>query len=623
MKHIPAQWWLYLRAFGHDTCMIPLAWLGAFWLRDNMQFMPTDGILPALHGLPIVICLQMITFFFFQVYRGMWRYSSLADLVRILKSVAVGTSLIILALVFINRLEGLPRSLFVLYPILLVGLLSGPRLLVRLFSNTSEPLQNTGKRVLIIGSGLAAEGLIRDLLRQTHQYHVVGILDECHQGRDIHGVRVLGVFTDIPSVVAAQAVERIMIALAPHQMSLLRSVVELSHATSCVVSVLPSVNDVVDGRVSIEHLRLVSIEDLLGRPPVALEWDKITQVLTHQVVMISGGGGSIGSELCRQILRLPIKTFVILDNSEYHLFQLQQELTASFPQKDVQYHLADVTDWVAVNRLVALYKPNSLYHAAAYKHVPMLEYQPRAAVENNVIGTETMILAAMQHKVRHFVLISTDKAVNPTNILGTTKRTAEMLCQFYQQKTTTTDFIMVRFGNVLGSRGSVVETFKRQIERGGPVTVTHPDVMRYFMTIPEACQLILQTMVTGRGGDIFVLDMGDPIKIHTLAEHMIRLAGKINDITIEYTGLRAGEKLFEELFHEREALQKSAHPKLFIATSRYQDWATFEQLYKQLKDACAAHQETVVVKLLEAMVPEFRRSETCLAHSSDTIDINL
>jgi FlaA1/EpsC-like NDP-sugar epimerase len=599
--------------------MIPIAWLGAFWLRDNMQFMPTDGILPALHGLPIVVCLQMMSFFFFQLYRGMWRYSSLSDLVRILKSVAVGTGLILLALVCINRLEGRPRSLFVLDPLLLVGLLSSPRLLVRLFSNTAQPMVGTGKRVLVVGSGLAAEGLIRDLLRQSNQYQVVGILDECHQGRDIHGVRVLGVFMDMAQVVAEYSVERIMIALAPPQMPLLRSVVELSHVTSCVVSVLPSVNDVIDGRVSVEHLRLVSIEDLLGRPAVALEWDKITQVLTDQVVMISGGGGSIGSELCRQIMRLPINTLVVLDNSEYHLFQLQQELTVAFPQKQVRYHLVDVTDRIAVERVVATYRPNSVYHAAAYKHVPMLEYQPRAAVENNVIGTENMILAAMQHKIRHFVLVSTDKAVNPTNILGTTKRTAEMLCQFYQQKTTTTEFIMVRFGNVLGSRGSVVETFKQQIEKGGPVTVTHPDVMRYFMSIPEACQLILQAVVTGRGGDILVLDMGEPIKIQTLAEHMIRLSGKTNDITIEYTGLRSGEKLFEELFHEREALQKSTHPKLFIATSRYQDWAVFEKLYQALKTACAVYEEDAIVRVLKQMVPEFKESTCTFAKQSSPL----
>lgn len=600
-----------LLALLHDIGMIPVAWLGAFWLRDNLDFIPKENVLTILKILPIVMLIQTGTFIVFHLYRGMWRYSSMADLIRIVKSVFLGTALILFALFVTHQWIGLPRSVLILYPLLLLALLSASRVLVRAIKDPRRQMTMAQKPVLVVGAGSAAESLVRDLTRRqsSHDFFLVGIIDNTpHQlGREIHGIRVLGAFADIPKVVHALGVERILIALPQADVSTLRQLVDLCAKTGCLVSTLPSVHDIVDGRVTVEHLRLLSIEDLLGRSPVALEWDKIQNMLVGQDILVSGGGGSIGSELCRQILPRHPRRLILLDNNEYHLFQLKQELEEHFPNVDLCYHLVNVSDVLAVDYWMGYYKPTSVYHAAAYKHVPLLENQPIEAVYNNIVGTENMVRAAVRHNVQRFVLVSTDKAVNPTNIMGTTKRIAEMICQYYQHKTTHTQFMMVRFGNVLGSRGSVLGTFKAQIERGGPVTVTHKDITRYFMTIPEACQLILQCAVTGQGGEIFVLDMGEPIKIQQLAEQMIALSGKILDhnIHIEYTGLRPGEKLFEELFHERELLAKTAHPKLLIAQSRMVDWKLFVIQLKNLKNACTHYQKEAIIPLLQQMVPEF------------------
>ena len=602
-------------AFLHDTFMVPVAWLVAFWLRDNLSVIGVDTLRLAFSSLSVVLLVQSICFLGSHLYRGMWRYTSMQDLLRIINSVAIGTAVALTMIFFMNRLEGIPRSVLILYPLLLICFLSSSRILIRLLKDKRKEqgvsLQG-GKKVLIVGAGHAAESLIRDLLRQQHkhQFSVVGLVDDnpAQMGRDIHGVRVLGNFDAIPVLAQTHQIERIMLALPDADAALMRRLIELSQKTPCLVSTLPSMNDVVDGRVSIEHLRMISIEDLLGRAPIQLNWQAIRESIHQKKILVSGGGGSIGSELCRQIARLDPAELIVIDNSEYHLFQLEQELRAHFPMLSMAYHLLDVTDESAMRWVMRQYHPHSVYHAAAYKHVPLLEYQAREAAYNNVIGTENVIRASIEAKVERFLLVSTDKAVNPTNVMGASKRIAEMVCQQYQHQYPHTQFMMVRFGNVLGSRGSVVETFKAQIAKGGPVTVTHPEVKRYFMTIPEACQLILQAASLGKGGEIFVLDMGAPVKIRHLAEEMIRLAGKIpnQDMMIEYTGLRPGEKLFEELFHDKECFSKTEHPKLWTASSRALNHAEVAGQLHLLKQACQRYDVELVYQLLKQLVPEFQ-----------------
>ncbi|TNF98779.1 MAG: polysaccharide biosynthesis protein, partial [Gammaproteobacteria bacterium] len=370
---------------------------------------------------------------------------------------------------------------------------------------------------------------------------------------------------------------------------------------------LPTTVDVISGKVSINDLREVSIEDLLGRDPVSLDWEAIRQGISGNRVLVTGGGGSIGSELCRQICALKPEALTIFDQSEFNLFIIENELKERFSGLVLNARLGDdVCDTVAVEHLMDIAKPNIVFHAAAYKHVPMLEDQVREAAHNNIIGTSNVVSASIQHNVEEFVLISTDKAVNPTNIMGSSKRIAEMLCQ-KTLNDVSTKFITVRFGNVLNSAGSVVPIFREQIASGGPVTVTHEEITRYFMTIPEACQLIMQAGVIGQGGEIFVLDMGEPVKIKYLAEQMIILSGKEPgvDIEIQYMGLRPGEKLFEELFHENEALTPTVHEKIRLANSRDFDSRELDEVVDQIREAAQRYDEMTIRQAIEMLVPEY------------------
>ncbi len=358
--------------------------------------------------------------------------------------------------------------------------------------------------------------------------------------------------------------------------------------------------------MTVDALRQVALEDLLGRDPVQLDWEQISAGISGKTVLVTGGAGSIGSELCRQIARLQPTTLIVVDQSEYHLYELRMAINAQFPQLNFYRYLEDVTDRVAMQRIFRDHKIDVVFHAAAYKHVPMLEAQIRVALRNNVLGTQVIAEAAAAANVAKFVLISTDKAVHPGNVMGASKRIAEIFCQNFNTRVST-EFITVRFGNVLGSVGSVVPLFKRQIDQGGPVTVTHPDITRYFMTIPEATQLILQAMVIGKGGEIFVLDMGESIRITDLAKQMIHLAGFVpgEDIEIQFTGLRPGEKLHEALFHESELLTETAHPKILQARSRVEQWEEFIEKITQMKNLCEEANEEKLAELLLQLVPEY------------------
>src|SRR4051812_38436743 len=390
----------------------------------------------------------------------------------------------------------------------------------------------------------------------------------------------------------------------------MQHVVEACEATGVPFRTVPRLQDVVAGKMAFSELKEVAIEDLLGRDPVQLDWTAIRTGLSGKRVLITGGGGSIGSELCRQVARLGVESLTILELSEYNLYKIEQELRQEIPDLLIHAVLGDCGDAQGCERVCALARPQVVFHAAAYKHVPLLQTQVREAFRNNVLGTQVVAQAADSHGVSVFVLISTDKAVNPTSVMGACKRVAEIFCQNFAAKSATR-FITVRFGNVLDSAGSVVPLFREQIRNGGPVTVTHPEISRYFMTIPEACQLILQAGVLGQGGEIFALDMGEPVKISYLAEQMIRLAGKVpgRDVALVYTGLRSGEKLFEELFHAHENYQNTSHAKIFLAQPRSMSWDLLNAQLRQATQAVRDYDEETLRRSLSSLLPEWREEQ--------------
>lgn len=608
-----------------DALAIPLCWLGAYWFRFSPATIPHEILLSAFRFLPFLIIIQIGSYFAFGLYRGIWRFASMADLVRIIKAVFIGTALAALGIAFFTQLQHVPRSVFLLYGILLISFLGGARFLYRWTKHYLSDF-SAAKRVLVIGGGQAGEGLIRDLLREINpNYFPVAILDDDRhkQGLEIHGVRVAGKIRDLLAVVEQYQVELIFIAVPSASSSTMRRIVNLCEQTKLPFRTLPGLKDLAAGNININTLRQVSIEDLLGREPVNLDRDAIEKNIVGKKILVSGGGGSIGSELCRQIAKLNPAALIILENSEFNLYTIDLEIKKKF--KDLSLHscLVDVTDRSAVRMALNKYQPDIIFHAAAYKHVPLLENQLRTAVRNNILGTWILAEEATIAGVKQFTLISTDKAVNPANIMGASKRAAEIICQNFKKKFaptprilefnngfSNTHFITVRFGNVLESAGSVIPLFRQQIANGGPVTVTHPNITRYFMTIPEATQLILQANVLGKGSEIFVLDMGEPIKISYLAEQMIRLSGLTEkDIAITYTGLRPGEKLYEELFHESENLISTEHEKILQAQYRSWDFELLAKIIGEMFVACETNDESALKKLLIQLVPEYEAAE--------------
>lgn len=595
--------------FVHDLLMVPVAWLASYWLRFNLNEIPPEYLSRALGTIPALMVVQALAFYWSGMYRGVWRFASLPDLIRILKAVAVGAAISFGLFFLLFWLDKIPRSMVLLYPLLLSIFLSGPRFLYR-WSKDRRLTLTTGKRVLIVGAGRAGEILVRDLLRkQGHEYSPVAFVDDKprRHGQDLHGVPVVGYCEEIPGLVERLDIEIIMLAVPSARATQLRHLVELCEKSGVPFQTVPALDALMSGQVSINELREVSIEDILGRDPVSLDWDAIREGLSGKTILVTGGGGSIGSELCRQIAALQPAQLILLENSEYNLYALDMELGQRFPAVQLTNCLGDVRDAAKVEQLFSELRPDVVFHAAAYKHVPMLEHQLREAVYNNVQGTRNVALAADRHGCSEFVLISTDKAVNPANVMGATKRVAEIFCQNLDGQSQTR-FITVRFGNVLDSAGSVVPLFREQIRAGGPVTVTHADMERYFMTIPEAALLILQSAVLGNGGEIFVLDMGEPVKIQYLAEQMIRLSGKEPgvDIVIVCTGLRPGEKLYEELFHEQEKLEHTQHKKILLARHREVDWDELTKVLDEVEAACAAVDTPRLLELVTGLVPENR-----------------
>jgi len=603
--------YIKLPVIAFDVLAIPSAWILANGVQfDSFQLFQAWAVNNAWIPLFVLLAIQVPCYYFFKVYRGLWQFSSLNDVSRILKAVFTGTAFALVGLYVLPGKYMISKPAWFLYGLLLVACLCGARLLLRSHRDKQTKRLDVGnviKRVLIVGAGSAGAGLVGDLNR-SGEYVPVGFLDDGQKkrGLEVHGVRVLGTISQLPELVVRCSADLIFIALPSASSADMRRIVRYCELSRAPFRTLPSLQALVSGRVEVNALRTVNIEDLLGRDQVELQWDKIKAGIQGRCVLVTGAGGSIGTELCRQIAMLQPKKLILLDNSEPNLYHIERELQMLFPNTPCETALVSVLDIIAVNALFLRVKPDVVFHAAAYKHVPLLEHQSRVAVRNNVLGTRAVAEASLAADVKTFVLISTDKAVNPTNMMGMTKRVAEIYCQNLNQRVKT-NFITVRFGNVLGSVGSVVPLFQKQLDAGGPLTVTHPDMQRYFMTIPEASQLILQAMVNGEGGEIFVLDMGEPIKIKYLAEQMIRLAGKEpgQDIEIKYTGLRPGEKLFEELFHPSEQLIQTKHEKLFKARFRAIDWDELTQTINMIQMACNAYQTDELLILLKSLVPEF------------------
>lgn len=605
----------------HDLSMVLLAWFGAKALRLSIVDQ-SDLLLWSFAELGIVIVVQGLVLFWTGLYRGLWRFASLPDLLNILRAAVLGSLAIGLCLFLYDRMTNVPRSVLLAYPVLLVPLLGAPRLIYRFWKDSRLDLSERGqrRRVLVLGAGRAGEMLVRDLLREG-QYLPVGFLDDNRRlrGARVHGIPVLGNMDQLGVLAREVAAEMLLIAMPSADSAQMRRVVEQCEASELAFRTVPRLQDVVSGKATFNELKEVAIDDLLGREPVQLDWTAIRQGLSGKRVLITGGGGSIGSELCRQVARLGASALCVYEQSEYNLYQIHRELQSEFREMELEPVIGDVTDRVACERVLESFRPDLVFHAAAYKHVPLLQRQLRETFRNNVLGTQTLALACDRAKVQTFVLISTDKAVNPANLMGASKRIAELFCQNFARHSST-KFLTVRFGNVLDSAGSVVPLFREQIRNGGPVTVTHPEITRYFMTIPEACQLILQAAVLGQGGEIYALDMGEPIQIRYLAEQMIRLANKLpdQDIQIVYTGLRDGEKLFEELFHEHEAYEETSHQKIFLAQHREVDFERLQQLLVQAAHAVRAFDEDKVRTILCELVPEFGR----LGHDDNVVAIH-
>ncbi len=599
-------------ALAHDIVMIPIAWMLSYWIRYEIGEYPDLLFERAIHLLPLMIFIQGGTFIYFGLYRGIWRFASLPDLSRIVRAVLVSTAIAAVVIFFFTRLQYVPRSVFIIDAILLILLLGGTRLGYRLIKDHHLSKESM-ERVLVVGAGSAGEGLVRDLLRMRPAvYAPVAFVDDdpAKLGQEIHGIRVVSSIENISSVAGQWDADLIMLALPSASSSQMRRIVEQCEMSGLPFRTLPKLQSLVSGKVSINEIREVQIEDLLGRAPVILDRTEIINRLANKVVLVTGGGGSIGSELCRQITAIDIQRLIVLDQSEYNLYAIEKELQQTVPDLELNCELGDICDEAGLDYLFRCYQPDIVFHAAAYKHVPMLENKVREAVRNNIIGSWNVARLADRYGSSDFVMVSTDKAVNPGNIMGASKRVSEIICQTLNERSSTR-FITTRFGNVLGSAGSVVPLFRQQIQAGGPVTVTDPDITRYFMTISEACRLILQTTVMGSGGEIFVLDMGEPVKVLYLAEQMIRLSGKVpeEDIKIEFTGLRAGEKLHEELFHSEENLTDTSHEKVMLAQSRNTDWQTLEDTIAAFNQAIDEFDAEALKALIKKLVPEMTQNE--------------
>lgn len=595
----------------HDLVMVYVCWQLIHVLRYASrqegytwtEFSPTVAL---------VLVAQGLVFWRVGLYRGLWRFASVPDLWNILKAGIFGLLAIVLGLAVYNRLESVPRTVLVVYPFALTVLLGMPRLLYRVWKDHLGQRGLAVRRVLVLGAGRAGEALVRDL-RRSGTYEPVGFLDDAPRlrGSRLHGLAVLGGLEDAVSVAKETAAGMLVIAMPSLDAAGMQRVMAICERTGLPFRTVPRLTDVLEGQALPGELKEVAIEDLLGRKPVMPDWKLIRGWLGGRTVMVTGAGGSIGSELCRQCARHGARKIVLLEIDELALITIHGDLKRAFPDLEIEAVLGDCGDPAVTAHALRLGQPDAVFHAAAYKQVPLLEAQLREAVRNNVLATDTVARLCRESGVDTFVFISTDKAVDPANVLGATKRFAEMIAQSLDAKSSGTRFVTVRFGNVLDSAGSVVPLFREQIRKGGPVTVTDPEVTRYFMTIPEACQLIVQAAAAGSHAAIYTLDMGEPVPIRLLAEQMIRLAGKQpgRDIAVVYTGLRPGEKLHETLFYADEHYRPTSHSKILEAGARESSAEQVRLGVERMREAVARYDEDSLRQVLREVIPEFIPAE--------------
>lgn len=609
-----------------DAFLFAFALTMAYFFR--FEFNPGKIELAQLKSILFwLIPLKTAGFFGFGLYRGMWRYTSISDLQRLFQATLFSTLLVMAVILYFYRFAGFSRAVFLIDGVLTFLLAGGLRIFIRLYysgltrivlGEASAQRKGSGKRVLIIGAGDAGEKMLREILdnaKLQNEYHVIGFVDDdlYKQGRAVHGFPVLGQVIRLPQIVQEKNVEEVLIAIPSATGAEMRRIVDACKNCHIQYKTLPGIGEIIDGRVSLKVLRDVSYEDLLGRSPVELDVAGIRNYLYGQTVLITGCGGSIGSELCRQLIRFQPRSMILVDASETNLFHIQMELEKELNYRECNAVLGNVHDRQHMNFIFQKFRPQVVFHAAAYKHVPMLEANPREAVFNNILGAQVTMELSLEFGVDRFVLVSTDKAVRPANIMGTSKRVTELIMQTLQGNGT--KFMAVRFGNVVGSSGSVVPIFRKQIEAGGPVTVTHPEMTRYFMTIPEAAQLIIQAGAIGEGGEIFILEMGTPVRIADMARDLIRLSGKEpdKDIRIIFTGPRPGEKLYEELTTADENVIKTNHRKIMVlksnGISEPEEGRKFkERLYEKIQmlyQDSERNDAQAIRKHLKEIVPEF------------------
>lgn len=619
MKHLlqNKNFWTILVT---DAGLVCVSYVLAYLIRFENDI-PPDQVEMLVQTLPWIVPLKILLFAWLGLYRGMWRYTSISDLINIIKATVISAGAIALALLLIRHFEGFSRSVLVMDALLTLMLIGGVRLLIRVhiqkafpasFFNPAyfpffNPDREKRKRLLIVGAGDAAEKMLREILDNPRlRYNPVGLLDDDprKQGRAIHGVPVLGLIDDLENVPVQ--FDEILIAIPSVRGEDMRKIVELCDRTGKRFRTIPKIGELIAGRITVNSIREVRLEDLAGRQEINLDQERISRFLYGKRILVTGAGGSIGSELVRQISRFEPQVVGLLDFSELNLFQVEQEFRLRLQTLPTESFLTDIRDREALQGVLTRFRPHVIFHAAAYKHVPMQESHPREAVLNNVLGTRNLVELAVEADAERLVLVSTDKAVRPTNVMGATKRVAELFVESMNGRQVTR-FVAVRFGNVFSSSGSVIPLFQQQIAAGGPVTVTHPEVTRYFMSIPEAAQLILQAGAMGEGGEIFILDMGEPIRIVDMARDLIRLHGlePDKDVLIEFTGLRPGEKLYEELITSGEGIVSTSHKKILVLRGKTLDAAALLAQIESLLAVARQGDDEAIRRKLRDIVPEY------------------
>lgn len=601
----------------YDVISVVLAsYVAILWRYDfHLDLIPRHFMRPIEQMLPLNILMTLVIFYFMRLYSSLWAFAGETELQNIVMACTLSTLADGIGLQFFKiAKQAVPRSYYPAYLAVLVVCIFASRFSYRFFRSLKHKQQNKKNQicVMVIGAGEAANVIIKEIVNSNFSTMVIKCIiddDKGKWGRYIQGIKVVGGRERIVECADIYDVDEIIVAMPSASRVEIRNILEICKDTNCKLRSLPGMYQLVNGEVNISKLRDVEVEDLLGRDPITVDMDSILGYVQGKVVLVTGGGGSIGSELCRQIATHKPRQLVIVDIYENSVYDVQQELKSGFPELDLVVLIASVRNTNRMNYIFSKYKPNIVYHAAAHKHVPLMEDSPTEAIKNNVFGTFKTAQAAAMSGVQRFVMISTDKAVNPTNIMGASKRICEMIIQTFD-KHYETEFVAVRFGNVLGSNGSVIPLFRKQIAAGGPVTVTHPDIIRYFMTIPEAVSLVLQAGAYAKGGEIFVLDMGEPVKILTLAENLIKLSGfRVGeDIKIEFTGLRPGEKLYEELLMDEEGMKETANRMIRIGKPIELDEPEFFAQLKELKDECQI-ENSDIRPLIRKIVPTYHYEE--------------